>query len=224
MSVQRAAVTGTTARPVTVAERPHWPPVPPHPPDDDEKSCYLQRNLLYLTTILVIGSGCLIVSQVTFEAHNPALWPVALFTATYVIYQAISLPVNFTGPGFDLSAHETRVRGWRPLSYPSVDIHLPICGEPIEMLHNTWRAVADLVALLTKASPGHTSSTTARPTTLAAWPSPSASVTSAGPICAPTRRAATCDTRSRAPAANTWSSWTPTSRRGATSSPRRSRT
>ena len=54
----------------------------PQAPDDDEKYCYTQRNLLYLTTILLIGSVCLIVSQVTFEAHNPALWPVALFTAT----------------------------------------------------------------------------------------------------------------------------------------------
>ena len=83
--------------------------VPPQPPDDDEKYCYVQRNLLYLTTILVIGSGCLIVSQVRFEAHNPALWPFMVFTATYVIYQVISLPVNFTGrgirPGCSPGAH-----------------------------------------------------------------------------------------------------------------------
>ena len=61
-----------------------------------------------------------------------------IFTATYIIYQVISLPVNFTGRGFDLAAHETRIRAWRPLGYPSVDIYLPICGEPIEMLRNTW--------------------------------------------------------------------------------------
>ena len=90
----------------------------PQAPDDDEKYCYTQRNLLYLTTILLIGSVCLIVSQVTFEAHNPALWPFVLFTATYVIYQAISLPVNFTGPGFDLAAHETRVAGVAPALVP----------------------------------------------------------------------------------------------------------
>ena len=64
-----------------------------------------------------------------------------VFTATYVIYQVISLPVNFTGRGFDLGAHQARIRAWQPLSYPSVDIHLPICGEPIEVLHNTWKAV-----------------------------------------------------------------------------------
>jgi cellulose synthase (UDP-forming) len=148
VTVQRAALSGTIARPVSPADRRHQQLslVPPHPPDDDEKYSYIQRNLPYLTTILVIGSSCLIVSQVRFEAHNPALWPFMVFTATYVIYQVISLPVNFTGRGFDLGAHQARIRAWHPLSYPSVDIHLPICGEPIEVLHNTWKAVADLVA------------------------------------------------------------------------------
>jgi cellulose synthase (UDP-forming) len=148
VSGQRAATAGTAARAVTAADRRHRQRclVPPHPPDDDEKYCYIRRDLPYLTTVLVIGSGCLIVSQVRFETHEPALWPFMVFTATYVIYQVISLPVNFTGAGFDLAAHQARIRAWRPLSYPSVDIHLPVCGEPIELLHNTWKAVAGLVA------------------------------------------------------------------------------
>jgi cellulose synthase (UDP-forming) len=121
-------------------------PVLPLPPDDGEKYAYVFRNLAYLATILVIGAGCLIISQVRFETHNPALWPFMIFTATYIIYQAISLPVNFTGRGFDLAAHQARIRTWRPVSYPSVDIYLPICGEPLEVLRNTWQAVSDLVA------------------------------------------------------------------------------
>ena len=66
-----------------------------------------------------------------------------IFTAIYVLYQAISLPVNFTGAGFDLAAHQARIQAWHPPSYPDVDIYLPICGEPIEMLRNTWTAVSD---------------------------------------------------------------------------------
>ena len=121
-------------------------PVLPPPPDDDEKYVYAERNLPYLATILVIGAGCLITSQVRFEAHDLLLWPFMAFTATYVIYQVISLPVNFTGRGFDMTGHQARIQAWQPLSYPSVDVYLPICGEPIEMLRNTWTAVADLVA------------------------------------------------------------------------------
>jgi cellulose synthase/poly-beta-1,6-N-acetylglucosamine synthase-like glycosyltransferase len=118
----------------------------PAPPDDDEKYAYIFRNLPYLATILVIGSGCLIFSQARFEMHNPLLWPFMIFTATYVIYQVISLPVNFTGRGFDLAAHQVRIDAWHPQSYPSVDILLPICGEPLDVLRNTWTAVAALVA------------------------------------------------------------------------------
>ena len=118
----------------------------PSPPDEEEKYSYVQRNLPYLTTLLIIGAGCLIISQARFEAHDPVPWPFAVFTATYFIYQVISLPVNFTGRGFDLAAHQARIQTWHPLRYPSVDVYLPICGEPIEVLRNTWSAVSELVA------------------------------------------------------------------------------
>jgi cellulose synthase (UDP-forming) len=132
----------------TTAERRHEQCrlVVPYPPDDDEKYSYLDRNLGYLTTILVIGASCLIVSQLRFEMHDPVLWPFMAFTATYIAYQAISLPVNFSGRGFDLTAHQAYIGAWSPASYPTVDIFLPVCGEPIEVLHNTWKAVSDLVA------------------------------------------------------------------------------
>jgi cellulose synthase (UDP-forming) len=131
----------------TAAERRHqrFRLVLPKPPDDDEKHSYIDRNLSYLATILIIGSSCLIVSQLRFELHAAALWPFMAFTVTYIAYQAISLPVNFTGRGFDLAAHEARVLAWRPASYPTVDVFLPVCGEPLDVLRNTWSAVSELV-------------------------------------------------------------------------------
>ena len=116
------------------------------PPDDAEKYSYIHRDIAYLGTILTVGAVCLIISQLRFELGVPVPWPFMIFTAAYVIYQVISLPINFAGRGFDLSRHQALVGGWRPASYPSVDIHLPICGEPLEVLANTWQAVAVLVA------------------------------------------------------------------------------
>ena len=147
MSDLRAADTGTIARPVTASDRRQQQGhlVPPLPPDEDEKYSYIERNLPYLTTVILIGSCCLIISQVRFETQDLVLSPFLLFTATYVVYQAISLPVNFAGAGFDLAAHQARVAAWHPPSYPDVDIYLPICGEPIELLRNTWDAVSDLI-------------------------------------------------------------------------------
>jgi cellulose synthase/poly-beta-1,6-N-acetylglucosamine synthase-like glycosyltransferase len=136
VSVVTAAVDGRQEHPSLVL---------PAPPDDEEKYSYLQRNLPYLTTTLFVGAASLIVSQIRFELHDLVLLPFLLFTATYVVYQAISLPVNFAGRGFDLAAHQRRIGAWCPSSYPAVDILLPVCGEPLELLRNTWTAVSALV-------------------------------------------------------------------------------
>jgi cellulose synthase (UDP-forming) len=52
--------------------------------------------------------------------------------------------VNFAGRSFDLEAYELRIMAWWPRRYPSVDVFLPICGEPIEVLRNTWEGVAEM--------------------------------------------------------------------------------
>jgi cellulose synthase (UDP-forming) len=118
----------------------------PSSPGDAEKYGYLDRNLPYLTTILAISGTCLIVSQLRFELQEPALWPFMIFTVSYALYQVVCLPVNFSGRGFDMAAHRALVETWSPAAYPGVDVFLPICGEPVEMLRNTWTAVCALLA------------------------------------------------------------------------------
>jgi cellulose synthase (UDP-forming) len=122
----------------------------PEPPDNVEKSSYAWRSLPLLATALSISALCLIIAQVWFEVRYARALPfeVAVFvvyTAVYCVYQLVSLPVNFAGRSFDLAAHETFVNAWRPRRYPSIDIFLPICGEPIEVLRNTWTGVFELV-------------------------------------------------------------------------------
>jgi cellulose synthase (UDP-forming) len=148
VSTTRPASLGQSASTASTAATPRRDDslVLPPPPDDDEKYAYVDRNLPYLTITLMVSASCLIVSQIRFETADPVLWPFMAFTATYVIYQVISLPVNFTGSGFDLAAHRARVQAWCPAKYPSIDIYLPICGEPIELLRNTWTAVFELIA------------------------------------------------------------------------------
>ena len=125
-----------TARPWTVPQR---------PPDYVEKHSYIRRNLPYLSIVILIGSCCLVVSQARLETQDLVLSPLLLFTVTFVIYQAVSLPENFAASGFDLAAHQARIAAWHPPSHPGVDIYLPICGEPIELLRNTWTAVSALI-------------------------------------------------------------------------------
>jgi cellulose synthase (UDP-forming) len=122
----------------------------PEPPSEAEKDSYAWRSLPLLATALAISALCLITAQVWFEVQYAHTLPyaVALFgayTAAYFVYQLVSLPVNFAGRSFDLAAHKWLVSAWQPARYPSVDIFLPICGEPMEVLRNTWAGVFEVV-------------------------------------------------------------------------------
>jgi cellulose synthase/poly-beta-1,6-N-acetylglucosamine synthase-like glycosyltransferase len=117
----------------------------PEPPDDHEKASYGWRSLPFLATALAVSATCIIVSQVWMEVSHPVLAIFCGYTLVYGAYQVLSLPVNFGGGSFDLTAHVLRVRAWRPPRWPDVDIYLPICGEPIEVLRNTWAGVFELI-------------------------------------------------------------------------------
>jgi cellulose synthase (UDP-forming) len=122
----------------------------PEPPDDAEKASYAWRSLPFLVTGLFISSLCVIVAQLLFEARNLTSLPVAAvlfgaYTLIYLAYQLLSLPVNYAGPGFDLAGHDALVRGWHPPQWPSVDILLPVCGEPPDVIRNTWAGVSELI-------------------------------------------------------------------------------
>jgi cellulose synthase (UDP-forming) len=114
------------------------------PPVDAEKHLYLSRSLPYLAIGLTIAFLTAFASQVLFE-YNSGYWAFGVFTLVGTSAFLMSTPLAFVGPGFDIGGHERLVRTWNPEQYPDVDIYLPICGEPIEILGNSWAAVAELV-------------------------------------------------------------------------------
>ncbi len=86
----------------------------PKPPDDAEIRSYAPRALAPLVPALFVSAACIIFSQALMEIANFAiLLPTVLlfsaYTLIYFAYQAVSLPVNFCGRGFDLAAHEDLV-------------------------------------------------------------------------------------------------------------------
>ncbi len=116
----------------------------PSPPTAAEKTSYVDRNLGYLTLVVLIGYSSIVVSQAMMEARYRT-WVLVPWTAFTVIYLTISLISNFAGRDFNLAAHSAKVRAWQPRYYPDVDIFLPICGEPLELLTNTWTYVHELL-------------------------------------------------------------------------------
>jgi cellulose synthase/poly-beta-1,6-N-acetylglucosamine synthase-like glycosyltransferase len=122
----------------------------PRSPGDEERESYAWRALPFLTIALFISSLSIMLAQALMEIRNATILPVAAaffgtYTLIYLVYQLVSLPVNFTGRSFDLTAHDALVSSWRPERYPDVDIYLPICGEPIPVLRNTWEGVSELI-------------------------------------------------------------------------------
>lgn len=116
----------------------------PNPPDDREKYLYIERHLPFLATVMTAGFLTATMSQLWFEATTHS-WGFTIFTLAAVLSFGLSLPLSFTGRGFDIDAHVLRTTGWRPGTYPTVDIYLPICGEPAELLRNTWHGVREMV-------------------------------------------------------------------------------
>jgi cellulose synthase (UDP-forming) len=116
-------------------------PVLPAPPTDAEKYAYCDRNLALILRASLFSFGALLISQARFLLTVPALLVFAPLIGFTVVYYLISLCVNFGTHSFDAGAHRDLVRSWRPRAYPSLDVFLPVCGEPLEILRNTWTHV-----------------------------------------------------------------------------------
>jgi cellulose synthase (UDP-forming) len=114
------------------------------PPDATEKYLYVTRSLPYLAVGMTMAFLAAFTSQVLFEI-NSGIWAFGLFTLVGTIAFTMSMPLGLMGKGFSIERHRELVANWRPRRYPDVDIYLPCCGEPIEVLRNSWRAVAALV-------------------------------------------------------------------------------
>lgn len=116
----------------------------PVPPDDREKYSYIRRHMWVLTLCSVLTFPPLVYSQARMVWDSPWFLLYAPFALLGVGTFLLSLLVDGFSRSFDLAGHQRLVAAWRPRRYPSVDVFLPVCGEPLAVLHNTWRHVAAL--------------------------------------------------------------------------------
>ncbi|MFG2638849.1 glycosyltransferase family 2 protein [Streptomyces sp. NPDC048362] len=116
----------------------------PDPPNDQEKYSYARSRTWVLTICSLISISCLAYSQFELVWSSPALCLYLPFLLLTILYYCTSLRVNAFSHEFDLAAHCEMVGQWHPKTYPTVAIFLPVCGEPIEVLYNTWQYVRGL--------------------------------------------------------------------------------
>jgi cellulose synthase (UDP-forming) len=120
-------------------------PLLPTAPSDAEKASYADRNSALILRTSLASFGALLISQIHFIASAPVLLVFAPFIGFTLAYYLISLCVNVGTRRFDEAAHRRLVEAWQPPRYPSLDVFLPVCGEPIEVLRNTWDHVVELL-------------------------------------------------------------------------------
>lgn len=117
----------------------------PAAPTDAEKASYSDRDLAVIIRTSLASFGALLISQARFVFQSPVFaWTFLPFVLATIAYYVISLLVNAGTRGFDQDAHSRLVASWRPARYPTLDIFLPVCGEPLTVLYNTWEHVLEL--------------------------------------------------------------------------------
>ena len=94
----------------------------------------------------IVSFSFLTVSQLRLARSSPWFWVYVPFLFFTIGYFVVSLWVNGFTRDFSRFDHRRIVGNWQPDRFPSVDIFLPVCGEPIELLRNTWTHVAAMVA------------------------------------------------------------------------------
>ncbi len=119
----------------------------PRPPNDELKYCYVHRKRWLINTGVAITTGGMLGGLVLF-VNGVELYFLYAFLAICVFSFMGKLITDTMAPDFNLIEHKTILdnikndpeRVW---AVP-VDIYLPICGEEIKILRNTWGYVQNL--------------------------------------------------------------------------------
>jgi cellulose synthase (UDP-forming) len=127
------------------APRPQPTGLLPQPPDGREKYIYLRRHQELLTWCSLVGFGFLVVSQVQLAQASPWLWLYVPFLLFTIVYYLLSVAIHLFTQDFTVRRHRRLVLSWMPVTYPHVDVFLPVCGEPLAVLNNSWTHVTELV-------------------------------------------------------------------------------
>jgi cellulose synthase (UDP-forming) len=113
---------------------------PVRPPSDDEVYLYLgpQRRWVQLCIAAAFVLG--FASIVAFSVRSEWIWPLLAVLAVNGAASATSLVTSLQKRRIDEATHRGTIALWaleNPVG-PSVDIFLPTCGEPIDILRNTY--------------------------------------------------------------------------------------
>jgi cellulose synthase (UDP-forming) len=118
----------------------------PSPPTDEERDLYFGRHIALLTTCGVLAMAGIVWATVHMVISHGGLYLYLVFVLVMAAFFLISLRVNAFTHDHRAADHRALVEGWRPPGdvWPRIDIWLPVAGEPLGVLENTWTHVSAL--------------------------------------------------------------------------------
>ena len=114
----------------------------PSPPTDSEKWAYLKQEKFKLYSFGIVSTSLLFIGMALFSFSDPNFYIYFLFAGFTFIYLIISYYVGIFGRGFNLSLHNEIIDN--KFNPPTIDVYLPCCNEPLELLKNTYTYVQKL--------------------------------------------------------------------------------
>ncbi|MFG2975697.1 glycosyltransferase family 2 protein [Streptomyces sp. NPDC048331] len=114
----------------------------PQPPSDEELYWYFgpqRRWVLVSTSLAFVFTAA---TMFTFALRTPALWAFLAVLGLNLVALALSSVNSLRLRRLTRQSHEVLVHAWRPVALPGVDLYLPTCGEPLDVLGNAYRAVS----------------------------------------------------------------------------------
>jgi len=117
----------------------------PQAPNDFQKYLYIKQNKVVFYTWAIVSSIMLFTGMYFFIWVHPALALYSVFITFSLLYLSVSYLIGLKGDTFDLARHQDITARFKTQAEKfSVDIFLPICGEPFEVVKNTWEHVKQL--------------------------------------------------------------------------------
>lgn len=118
----------------------------PRPPNDELKFAYLKTNKALVALFAFISMAVFSTGLVLFMKGTGAWWYWSVCAILIISSFTTYILVILIGRGFDYEKHDAIIKRVRdniedPFR-PSVDILLPVCGEDLAVLNNTWSYVS----------------------------------------------------------------------------------
>lgn len=113
------------------------------PPNEREKYLYERPNRLLFYSAATLSAVLLCGSGIAFSLRDPELYPWAVFFGTLTLYLLVSYAIGIFSKGFNFNLHRSLYcPSW--IYETSIDVLIPICGEPSHVVLNTLHYVSRL--------------------------------------------------------------------------------